>query len=250
MRRTSLLAIAIALLGMACVGGIASADERAGAPAAASDRAGETVKVRMAVSAKRFRVDGDRVYARGPMTVLARDRDGGGPETFNRRINLRVKNGGGGRCTILNLHLAELFVDLLGLEVRTSEINLQITGDGNKALGKLFCKLSEGLELDKKKLARSAAHALNRRLDGHELNVIRFRATLHPQPAPARAEAPDGPRCEILDLDIGPLQLDLLGLVVDLYGENTKSAVHVDADADPNGGVLGAKLCELAGPPA
>lgn len=48
--------------------------------------------------------------------------------------------------------------------------------------------------------------------------------------------------CDILDLDIGPIHLDLLGLVVDL------SAIHLDITAVSGpGNLLGNLLCALAG---
>jgi hypothetical protein len=52
--------------------------------------------------------------------------------------------------------------------------------------------------------------------------------------------------CEVLDLTLGPLDLRLLGLIVHL------DTVHLDIDADPEGGLLGSLLCSLAGgvPPA
>jgi hypothetical protein len=51
-----------------------------------------------------------------------------------------------------------------------------------------------------------------------------------------------GPRCQILILDLGPLHLDLLGLVVDL------SAIHLDIHAVPGAGnLLGNLLCAVAG---
>jgi hypothetical protein len=51
--------------------------------------------------------------------------------------------------------------------------------------------------------------------------------------------------CDVLDLTLGPIHLDLLGLVVD-----TKT-IHLTITADPNGGILGSLLCSLAGgPPA
>jgi hypothetical protein len=54
--------------------------------------------------------------------------------------------------------------------------------------------------------------------------------------------------CEVLDLLIGPLHLNLLGLIVDLYGATPKDAVRVLVTANPNGGILGRALCEIAGP--
>lgn len=51
-----------------------------------------------------------------------------------------------------------------------------------------------------------------------------------------------GGSCEILSLDLGPLNLDLLGLVVDL------SAVELDVTAQPGpGNLLGNLLCAVAG---
>lgn len=48
--------------------------------------------------------------------------------------------------------------------------------------------------------------------------------------------------CSILDLDLGPLHLDLLGLVIDL------APVHLDITAVPGAGnLLGNLLCAVAG---
>lgn len=51
-----------------------------------------------------------------------------------------------------------------------------------------------------------------------------------------------GAACDILTLDLGPLNLDVLGLVVDL------SEVHLDITAEPGpGNLLGNLLCAVAG---
>jgi len=47
--------------------------------------------------------------------------------------------------------------------------------------------------------------------------------------------------CSILDLDIGAIHLNLLGLVVDL------APIHLDITAIPGGGLLGSLLCAVAG---
>ena len=47
--------------------------------------------------------------------------------------------------------------------------------------------------------------------------------------------------CEVLTLVLGPLHLELLGLVVDL------NQVVLTITADPSGGLLGQLLCSLAG---
>ena len=46
--------------------------------------------------------------------------------------------------------------------------------------------------------------------------------------------------CDILHLELGPLDLDLLGLEVHL------NRVVLDIDADPSGGLLGSLLCAVA----
>lgn len=47
--------------------------------------------------------------------------------------------------------------------------------------------------------------------------------------------------CEVLELTLGPLDLNLLGLIVHL------DEVHLLITADPEGGLLGQLLCSLAG---
>jgi hypothetical protein len=46
--------------------------------------------------------------------------------------------------------------------------------------------------------------------------------------------------CKVLELVLGPLNVDLLGLVVDL------NKVHLTITATPGGGVLGNLFCGLA----
>ena len=50
--------------------------------------------------------------------------------------------------------------------------------------------------------------------------------------------------CEVLTLTLGPLHLELLGLIVDL------NRIVLTITADPTGGLLGQLLCALAGPNA
>ena len=49
-----------------------------------------------------------------------------------------------------------------------------------------------------------------------------------------------GASCDILHLELGPLDLDLLGLVVHL------DKIVLDIDAEPAGGLLGSLLCAIA----
>lgn len=49
--------------------------------------------------------------------------------------------------------------------------------------------------------------------------------------------------CPVLDLTLGPLDLNLLGLMVHL------DKVHLTITADSTGGILGSLLCGLLSPP-
>jgi hypothetical protein len=76
--------------------------------------------------------------------------------------------------------------------------------------------------------------------------AIRRTGTLRPMafsvPVTAVA-AQQAPTCSVLDLVLGPLNVDLLGLVIDL------KRVHLTITADPAGGVLGRLFCGLANTP-
>lgn len=163
----------------------------------------------------------------------------------------------GGSCQVLTLRLDRLNLALLGLRLDVSAVNLRITGNKARTLGALFCKLATATKLSNLTGARVAAAALNRRLRHAPLQMVGFNAMLYPQtaredaqPAPsgagARAAQASGPTCPVLDLTLGPLNLDLLGLVVDLYGATAKDPVRVTAVADPAAGILGKALCQIS----
>jgi hypothetical protein len=248
-RVTAAGAVAALFLALGMFAGTASA-----ADGTAAEPAGT---LNVDVSVKRFVVRGDRVFARGPAVAQVVQADGT-TQTVRQHVRMRVKTTK--RCRILKLHLAPLYLNLLGLEVRTSDINLRITGNPNGALGGLFCSLSRGLRLDRAAMAKRAAHSLNDRLAKRPLHAVAFRAPLYAQQqAGSTAGSPGGSAkqippvppgsCEVLHLFLGPLHLNLLGLIVDLYGPTTSDPIEVLVTANPNGGVLGSLLCGVAGPP-
>jgi hypothetical protein len=212
----------------------------------------DATTLKLDVSAQRFVVRHGDVYAKGPVTAKAIQPDGT-KEVVTQNVRLKVKTTK--RCRILTLHLAKLYLNLLGLQVRTSEINLKIKGDRRKVLGRLFCSLSKGIDLSRLRLAKRTARSLNQRLDDRPLRVVRFRAPVYPQTQTASTTSgetgmmrdvppvPEG-SCEVLNLILGPLHLDLLGLIVDLYGPSRTEPVEVLVTADPNGGLLGSLLCQ------
>jgi len=145
----------------------------------------------------------------------------------------------GGRCNVITLRLAPLNLELLGVQVTTSYISLDVYAVKGRVLGDLFCALSHA----KVTFPRAArvAKALNNRLDRRPMRVF---STADVMPA---AIAHAAPSCQVLNLVLGPLHLDLLGLDVDLYGKTLSDPVIVTIDAVPSQGLLGQLLCGLAG---
>jgi hypothetical protein len=161
-----------------------------------------------------------------------------------KKVTFSVNKGS--TCSILTLNLQELQLKLLGLNLDTSAINLRITGETSRTLGALFCRLAKSLKLGSASAARATAASLNRRLDGKPLHAVRIRSVLPVVTADAAQAPTAAPGCAVLDLVLGPLNLDLLGLVVDLYGPDKTKPVEVHVTADPAAGVLGAVFCKLA----
>jgi hypothetical protein len=179
-------------------------------------------------------------------------------------------------CPILTLSLAPITLDLLGLVVQTSAINLVITGEtgAGNLLGNLLCAIT-GILDDPSALSQ----ILNRILallggtltSGSPLTgalpisidkfatmngelVARFYVNqangkpVGPFFAPAQViEPPDG-ACDILSLTLGPIDLDLLGLRIQLYGETPEDPITILIYAVPGpGNLLGNLLCAIVG---
>jgi len=161
----------------------------------------------------------------------------------------RLLPGNGRRCSVLHLDLAPIHISLLGLHVDTSEICLDITAFPNKGiLGQLLCSLADGpLNLN----------ALTR-LEGLLTDVLNDALTSR-----GRGNGNGGGNgggngmgngggsvcsgeCEVLDLVIGPVKLDLLGLRVVLDNCNN-GPVEVCISATASEGLVGSLLCSLAG---
>jgi hypothetical protein len=202
------------------------------APATAN--AASDGKVTVSSKITSFSVQNGRLVANG--TVTARLAGGGEAVKDTARVRLRALQQQGRRCDVLTLRLAPLTLELLGVRVQTTTINLELYGRRGALLGDLVCALSRA----RVRLPRVAA-ALNRQLDGKPLPVLGASTEI-------RAADHLG-TCQVLRLVLGPLHLDLLGLNVELYGENRRSPVVVTILALPGHGVLGDLLCPLAGGP-
>lgn len=204
------------------------------APASAAEPAKRVGKFTMTTKITSVHAAAGGLVARGVVIgklnaggTIIRDR---APARF--RVSQRRQNG---RCNILALRLAPVHLALLGVRVDTSHISLDVTArKRGGVLGRLFCALA-GAEV---RFPRAAVAKINRQLD-HAPIATR-------SSAPVRVATHLG-TCQILDLVLGPLHLDLLGLVVDLYGHTKSDPVHVSITGEPGHGLLGDLLCSLAG---
>jgi hypothetical protein len=204
------------------------------APASAAEAAKPVGKFTMATKITSVRAAGGGLVANG--VVVGRLNAGGtvirdrAPARF--RVSQRQQRG---RCNILALRLAPVHLALLGIRVDTSHISLDVTARRRGGvLGRLFCALANA-EI---RFPRAAIARVNRQLD--EAPIVTRSS------APVRVATHQG-TCQILDLILGPLHLDLLGLVVDLYGRTMRDPVRVTITGEPGHGLLGDLLCSLAG---
>jgi hypothetical protein len=205
------------------------------APANAATRS--TLSMRAKITS--FHATASGVVANG--TLTGQLRSGTSVSRDSARVKFAVvAKARGSRCNVITLRLAPLDLELLGVQVTTSHISLDVYARKGRVLGDLFCALAHA----KITFPRTAqlARALNSRLDGRPLRVFATSTSLGRVAAPAQPQT-----CQVLKLVLGPLHLDLLGLVVDLYGKTRSDPVIVTITAVPSQGLLGQLLCGLAG---
>jgi hypothetical protein len=220
-----LLAIAAAVAAVS----LFSSSAFASSGRAQTANSGSNLKVSIAV--QRFvRTSRGRTIARG--IALARLNDYTGKSTTIKvPVSLAVSRGGS--CRILTLTLDKLQLTLLGLNVNLTKVNLTVTGQAHGGvLGSLFCKLARSHVSSAR---TSALRALNARLRHHAIHPLGFSVPISPKATTSQAVA-----CPVLNLVLGPLNLDLLGLVVDL------NRVTLTITATPGGGTLGDLFCSLS----
>jgi hypothetical protein len=216
----------------------------AGSAVGQSSQTADTVNVKIVIN--RFVRQGRRIVAQG--AIIGRHQSSErAPSVVRQAFTARLRTGrisyaGTTRiCNVLELDLRQLHLALLGLIIDLDRVHLTITADSNGGLlGSLFCSLAGGQTASAAKLRRTAAKMTRaaRQQGLNQQGVAQFRV----QVAQAVQQAP-GEICTILDLVLGPLDLNLLGLMIHL------DRVHLTITADPNGGILGSLLCSLAGGP-
>lgn len=213
--RPALLAFAIVIGLVAAVPAVASAKES---------------RLHVVVAVDRFAEGARANTAHGTATAKLTDQSG---HSTVLRAPLTLRASTARACQVLNLDLQQLNLILLGLNVHLDRVHLVVTGQsGGGVLGSLFCKLAHAHAA----AARAAiARTMNASLRRHPLKPLSFTVPVKPVVAQQAAVS-----CPVLDLILGPLNLNLLGLVVDL------NRVHLTITATPGGGALGNLFCSLS----
>jgi hypothetical protein len=225
----------------------------AGVPASAApgDELATTVattagKVHLQFKVRRFVVRNGRLLARTLVTASYLGSDGQ-TATTSKVVLMRATVPAARAlsrhiCQVLLLRLEALELNLLGLKIELQEpLVLRITANRRGGiLGRLFCSLAAGMR--HQSLARTATQ-LNRSLAATPAaSAFQFRIPLTGGSAQVQQQ-----ECLVLELILGPLDLRLLGLRIQL------NRVHLTItgipSTQPGGGVLGDLLCALAGPP-
>jgi len=152
----------------------------------------------------------------------------------NFALQLLPGDGTTAACSVLNLELAPIHLSLLGLHVDTSPICLDITAfQGQGILGDLLCGIAGG------NLGGLTSSTLT-----SGLSQILTGALNQAQPSQGGDDSVCTGECEVLDLSVGPLNLNLLGVNVHLDDCND-GPVQVCVSATASEGLLGNLLCGL-----
>jgi hypothetical protein len=150
-------------------------------------------------------------------------------------------------CPILTLDLQQLDLNLLGLLVHADRVFLTLTGDSTGGLlGNILCGLANSGKLT------TQASKLNWATKQSGLAISGTGYTVAVQPPAASSSSEGGSPtsdsttslttfalCPILELTLGPLDANLLGLVVHL------DQVHLTLVANSDGGILGSLFCSV-----
>ncbi len=171
-----------------------------------------------------------------------------GGNAFTAPLTVTATPNPSGACPILNLSLAPIHLGLLGLNVDTSAICLDVTAyQGRGLLGDLLCGvanlLNGGTSLADALATLTPAQAT--RLNAGLTSVLNQAVFNRIGASPSLI----GASCTILNLAIGPLDLQLLGLRVELDNcADPPGPVTLDITATPGAGnLLGNLLCGLTG---
>lgn len=201
------LAVGLAVLPAGSMAAGQAASHAAATPATGQPAPG---RLSVAVHVNRFASSGRRTTATATATATLTNFSG---QATSVRQQVTLSAATGGSCKVLHLFLQQLDLNLLGLHAHLDKVILDITGQQHGGvLGALFCRLARGASVSPARAAADA-RALSAELNRHRMRALRFSASLTPKAADSQAPAPV---CQVLDLVLGPLNLVLLGLQVDL----------------------------------
>lgn len=176
--------------------------------------------------------DGTTEVTRKPFTTKVRKISRTSSRTLQRATRI---------CDILRLDLAPLRLELLGLIVELDRVVLTIKANSEGGLlGGLLCGLAGGSGLTSLPTTVAAKRLTTAAQQGGLAAGPGFAV---PVQAPTALPPVPGGICTVLDLVLGPLDLNLLGLMIHL------DRVQLRITADPTRGLLGSLLCALAGGP-
>jgi len=248
---TALVAlIALAVAASAVSSGTTAKATRATATTGTTTQVG-SVAVKLTVN--RFVKRGGRLYAIGTAITKFKPTDAKAQDyptkTVHRAFTAPVRKlkriqSANRICPVLDLRLGPLDLNLLGLMIHLDTVHLTITADSNGGLlGSLLCGLS-GNRLTPRQITLTwtrAAQQSGLATKGVTLAVPLYQTTSAAGTTTLSTTKSPLAICDVLDLELGPLDLNLLGLMVHL------DKVHLVITADSEGGILGSLLCSLAG---
>ena len=239
------LGLVTATAALAIAAGGASSGAAASPQGGASSTA--VAKVHVKYTIKRFVRKNHRLVAYGRVNARYSPLTEGTPATSSKPFKARVLldrrrlSSVQTICPVLDLVLGPVDLNLLGALVHLDQLHVTITGDtSGGVLGKLLCSLSSKGKLTSQTKKLNVAV----KKSGLTTSGTGFTVTVQsPSSTGTSGAAPDAVStiCPVLDLTIGPIHLDLLGLVVDT------NTIHLTIEGDSTGGVLGSLLCSLSG---
>ena len=201
-------------------------------------------------------LENGQFVATGVATAIVNGRTTTVPFTAPVDLALNENQTGAGACPILDLALGPINLDLLGLVVETSPICLVLTAyEGGGLLGDLLCGVANllggGLDLGQilggqglPNLPGLSALQVGQLLGGITNLLNEALGNLLDSIATAITQGA-GRVCDILHLELGPLELNLLGLEVILDDcEGGPVVVSITGERG-QGNLLGNLLCGL-----
>lgn len=245
-RRIAMVAALIAIIGLTFGAATASSGAKASTPLATSTVNGTQQQVgalTIKFTVTKFIRRHHRLYAVGAAIAQFKptaDNPNNLPtqavrKAFTARVlGIRRFASAQKTCPVLDLTLGPLDLNLLGLMVHLDKVHLNITADSQGGLlGQLFCSIA-GAKVTPAKAIKRLTKVAHR--SGLSAGVVKSSVPLF-QPTSGNSSQSQMKICTVLDLTLGPLDLNLLGLMVHL------DTVHLVITADSEGGLLGSLLC-------